>query len=107
MSSIIDWVIKGVQFIAEFINPISRVSALCAVAAGIWGYGKGLFNDLIGRLDQLSAGATGNADFTPLGFVNYVFPLDELLQHFTVLMALATVAAIIRVIKSWIPTVAS
>lgn len=46
------------------------------------------------------------ADFSPLGLVNYCFPLDTVLSMIVAIAALKTACAAIRVLKSFVPTVA-
>lgn len=68
-------------------------------------YINALWADLFARVDALAVGSTGVADFSPLGFVNYVFPLDTVLTFCTSYCALRLVCAAIRIVKSFIPTI--
>jgi len=106
ITSVFDGVTAAVRLAFRWSNPISRIGASGAVILGLWNFGRDLFRTLIGSLDQIAVGALGNADFTPLSFANYLFPIDDLLMHLTILMALTTVCALIRIIKSFIPSIA-
>jgi hypothetical protein len=105
--SITDVIFKIYALCVAFSNSISKGGGIFAVLIGVWGFGKGLISELIVKMDALAVGATGNADFTPLGFVNYIFPLDTLLSHVAILSALVLASALVRIIKSFVPTIAS
>jgi len=64
-----------------------------------------LWADLFGRLDSLTHGAFGVANFAPLGLVNYIFPLDTVLTFIVSYATLRGVCASIRIVKSFVPTV--
>lgn len=99
--------IRVVRLLTTFQGPFAKLSALCSLALALWTFARDLFRELLARLDLIAVQATGNADFSPLSFANYLFPVDEFCVHLTVLCVLTLVTALIRIIKSFIPTLAS
>lgn len=83
----------------------------CLIAAGAFLLAFGSFfvsmwSKVIAGLDALIVPAVdGSADFSPLGLVNYVFPLDTLLTMLSAYMALKVACAGLRVVKSFVPTI--
>ena len=58
------------------------------------------------KVDAMAAVAVGaSADFSPLGFINYVVPLDTILNFLAGYATLRLVCAGIRMIKSFIPLI--
>lgn len=99
-------------YLTAIYNFIATTSPAFRVAIGLGSffvavnaYINSLWSDLFGRLDGIVAGSFGNADFSPLGFVNYVFPLDSICTFLVSYAVLRVSCAGIRMIKSFIPTI--
>lgn len=76
------------------------LSSIYALANELWA-------SLFARIDALIMPAVGaSANFAPLSLVNYVFPLDTVLQLIVAYAGLRAACAVIRIIKSFVPTVA-
>lgn len=87
-------------------SPAVRVFlGIGSIAIAVNHYVNSLWMDLFGRIDAMAASSTGMADFSPLGLVNYVFPLDTMLSFVIAYGTLRTVCASIRIVKSFIPTI--
>jgi hypothetical protein len=68
-------------------------------------YFNQLWASLFSRIDAIVVPSGGSIDFSPLGLINYVFPLDT---GFTLLSAygsLYVLCAGVRIIKSFVPTI--
>lgn len=63
---------------------------------------------LFSRIDAAASPAmlSLGVDVQPLSFLNYVVPLDTLLTLLTAYFAFKGVSALIRIIKSFVPTIA-
>ncbi len=48
----------------------------------------------------------GVADFSPLGLANYIAPIDTLLTLIVVYMSVRLATVSIRIVKSFVPTIA-
>jgi hypothetical protein len=106
MINLADTVILGVRSLFKFANPTTAlVGALWGLAGLLLGVSDRI-DQLTTRLAQIVVSLTGVADFSALGVANYLFPLNQLLGYLTSYMALLLACAVIRVIKSFIPTVA-
>jgi len=110
MSSITDVVLRGVRLLAAFANPFANVGSLVTLVLAIFAKASGLLDALIVRMDTMISVmgnlAGGGADFRPLSFVNFVFPFSEFLGLLVGYLALLAVSVVIRIIKSFIPTIA-
>jgi len=104
--NIFDVVIKVAQFLFKQQIPLARAFGFFGVLMALWQAGTDFYGSIISRLDGLMVVALGSADFRPLAFVNFVFPLSDFLAFLTAYLAVYLVAACIRIIKAWIPTVA-
>ena len=90
------------------LNPLlSKLITLSVVMLSFWSFLREAWGSLFAKIDALVIPALpGGADFSPLGLCNYVFPLDTMLTYCVSLMALKLVCSGIRVVKSFVPTVA-
>lgn len=73
-------------------------------------YVQNLINEILSLVDTLMNFSLVTASTTfftsePVQLANYIFPLDTLLQGLAIIVLIYPVAIIIRVIKSFIPTV--
>jgi len=91
------------------LNPmfLSLFTATTSVLAGFtW-----INNHIAALMDKLDLLAqtsfSGTLNISPLGFVNTFVPLNEALTFFSAYLAVLTLCATIRIIKSFVPTVAS
>jgi len=83
------------------------ILALGAVIVAVVDYVNSLWAELFAKIDALVMPVLGEgANFSALGFVNYVFPLDTVLTMVLAYGALRLVCAGIRIIKSFIPSIA-
>lgn len=80
--------------------------AVAAFALAFAGFLAAMWSRLFAALDTLVLPTLSSADFSPFGLVNYVFPLDTLLTMLAAMGAVKVIAATIRIIKSFIPTIA-
>lgn len=68
-----------------------------------------LFNDLWGevftRLDAITLAAAPGLGIAPFALANGVFPLDTFFTYLTSYFALYLACSVIRIIKSFIPTI--
>jgi len=110
MKSIMDWVIAGVNLLSNFALPMARLLTLLAIATAFWASSSQLYTSVITGGDALilpdALVSPTSADFRPLAFVNFLFPLTEMMALLTAYMAIYAAAAVIRIIKSFIPTIA-
>lgn len=99
-------VISAIYNMVASMSPGFRVfMGVGSVALAINNYINELWAELFARVDAMAVGATGMADFSPLGMVNYIFPLDTVLTFLTAYATLRAACAAIRVVKSFIPTI--
>lgn len=94
------------KVLRKWTNPISRISA---AAAAVLAFFK-LFEDgwaaIFEKLDDLVVPALGGSvDFAPLSLANYFLPIDLVCTHLAIFCVLKLACAIIRIIKSFVPTV--
>lgn len=102
---IMSYVVVAWKFFRLFTNPVSGGFALLTLAFTIFSNAKALWVDMFTKMDQIAAGSIGSVDFQPLGFANYLLPLDELLTHLVGWAGVWVLCNIVRIIKSFIPTV--
>ena len=74
--------------------------------AGFFTYFNDLWSDLFTKIDALVVPAGAAADFSPLSMANYYFPLDTVCTYIASYLTFIAACTVIRVIKSFIPTVA-
>lgn len=89
-----------------FVTAASPALKIATFVIPFIAYTNTLWDGLFARIDGLVQVATGNADFSPLGLINYCFPLNVLLDYVIAYAALRTTCAAIRIIKSFVPSVA-
>ena len=83
------------------LNPVTFVfGSLCGLASNLGTYLDSLHSALV------SAKASGGGgSLVLLGQANTIFPVFEILTMLAALAALKVAAAVVRTVKSWIPTV--
>lgn len=96
---------KLLEYGGKNIVVFSQIGALLAVVVAVLKLLNELWLDLFARLDSLTVGAFGTADFSPCSFINYIFPLDDVLNAITIYAALRIACAGVRIVKSFIPTI--
>ena len=79
---------------------------MLTVALAVLQYFNGLWAALFAKTDTMVAGTAGTADFSALGLINYVFPLDTVCTFISAYAGVRLLCATIRIIKSFIPTIA-
>ncbi len=89
-------------------NPLFKVWAgLGTAAVAVFAWFSELWDNLFAQVDALVLTALPDGvDFSPLALMNYILPLDLLLSYIVAYGALYVVASVIRMIKSFIPTIA-
>lgn len=90
------------------LNPLI-VAAITAATAAVSAvnFANDLWQQLFAHLDALvKPSVAGTVDFSPFTLCNYFFPLDTLCTLTTTFAALYVSASAIRIIKSFIPTIA-
>lgn len=94
-------ILKGLWERAPWLwGSLVTLSSVYALASELWA-------QLFARIDALIMPALGGtANFAPLSLVNYVFPLDTVLELVIAYAGLRVACTIIRIIKSFVPTVA-
>jgi hypothetical protein len=100
-----DTIIALFRLVVKAANPATLFFASLYGLGGLLLGVTGKLDFIIARLQQLELGLTGSADFSVLGLANYLFPLGQLLGFFTAYMGLLLTCTLIRIVKSWIPTV--
>ncbi|MBI2510513.1 MAG: hypothetical protein HYV96_00920 [Opitutae bacterium] len=103
--------IAALNWIMTFLrntNPVVTSVFVGASAVGtVWQLFSSLWPTLFARIDALTVNATGGAlSFQPCGLINAIFPLAELLNFLVAYGALRLAAAGIRIVKSFVPTIA-
>jgi hypothetical protein len=99
------------NFVVTFLrnsNPLV-LSAFTLVTAflSVWQIFLGMWAAMIARIDLLVVSSLPSSlSFQPLGLINYVFPIVELLNLVVIIAALKTACAGVRIVKSFIPTIA-
>lgn len=79
---------------------------LMTLAVPIITYIADLWGGLFAKLDAMIIPALPSSlDFSPLGYVNYIFPMDTCLTFTAAYLVLYALSASIRIIKSFIPTI--
>jgi len=64
--------------------------------------------ELMTRIDTMPTITSGGAiSFSPLGLVDHFFPLSETITLFTAWLGVLLIASGIRIVKSFVPTLAS
>jgi len=92
-------------------NPfLTSAGVLLVTLLGGFRWLNAQYTTLISRLDALimPSGVSGaSIDLQPLGFINTFVPLSEAIAFFTAWVALLLICVGIRIVKSFVPTVAS
>jgi hypothetical protein len=88
-------------------NPVVKVTlAAFTILLSFSTYMDALWTDVFTKIGTLTAGTFGNLDFGSLTAINAVVPLDTFCTLATAYCALLVICTGIRIVKSWIPTVA-
>lgn len=104
MINIIIWIYRLLQ---GWQKEVARAAGVVVVLVSLIDYVNALWADLFARCDGLIAEATGGAiDFSVMGLANACFPLDTMLSLLVSYASVRLICAIIRIIKSFIPTIA-
>ena len=99
--------VKIYEWMGKYNPMVATILTGIGVGMAVWNFFKSLWVELFARGDALAvASMPSGVDFSPLGLANYVFPLDTLCSYIVTLGALKVVCVGIRVIKSFVPTIA-
>ena len=104
-TSIADIAIKSAQVLLRWGVPSTAIMGASVGLTGLLAGSSDKINEIILLADQVVVEVSGQVDFAPLALGNYLFPLDQLLSYVGVYLLLLGICALIRMIKSWIPTV--
>lgn len=103
-------IVSSVGYIARFLglfnNPATSTGAILALLVPVFSTARALWSQLFQYMDQLAVTTFGNVEFQPLGFANYLLPLDWFCTQLAVWFGVYVLTSIIRIVKSFIPTVA-
>jgi len=99
-------------FIVNFlgtVNPAFASITLCAVSTvSVLTWINAQWMEFINKIDTLVQSNFGGAiTFEPIALINTLMPLTEMLSYFTTWLAVLLVCTVIRVIKSFIPAIAT
>lgn len=88
-------------------NPMVRFwAALTSIAVAVVTWFSELWDAIFEKVDSLMMGSfPAGLDFSPLALMNYIIPLDLLFSYLIAYGALLVVASVIRIIKSFVPTI--
>jgi len=97
-----------VGFLAT-INPALAAVTLGAISVvGVMNWLNQQWTVLLVKIDALSAASfSGTLSFEPMALVNTFMPLTEGLSYLTAWIGILGVCTVIRIIKSFVPTIAS
>jgi len=101
--------LTGIFSVLNGLNPMFvTITSAVVSALSVFTWVNSLWADVIARVDALAVTSfSGTLTVAPVGFLNTFIPLQEAMTAFTAWLALITAAALIRIVKSFIPTVAS
>ena len=92
----------------SLLNPfVTLGGAVLTLVLGLFNFFNSMWAELLGRLSAVTL-PTGTAASVMQGFdfVNYVFPLSELFTFCSAFMAFYVLCAAIRIVKSFVPSIA-
>jgi hypothetical protein len=99
--------VKMVYTLLWSVNPSIKLAvAFGSLILGVNTYAKEMWDALFARIDALAVGVVQGLDLSPLATMNYFLPLDLICSYLVAYLALRLACVAIRVIKSFIPTVA-
>lgn len=89
-------------------GPVGTSIAFCiGVLISAITFFNDLWNNLFAKIDaMITPNLPSGFDLSPLALMNYIVPFDTMLTYTTALFGLYVVCVIIRIVKSFIPTVA-
>lgn len=103
--------LKALYQIVEWLGqttPVFRMVVLAGTTvASFTAWLNQVWADLFLRVDNyVKPTMEGVADFSPLGLANYIAPIDTLLTLIVVYMSVRLATVSIRIVKSFVPTIA-
>lgn len=104
-------IIQLVNWIITFLkntNPLV-VSLFTAVTAlvTVWNLFTTMWASMFAKIDAMVVGAAGGSlSFSPLGLIDYIFPLTEMLNFIVAYAGIRLACASVRIVKSFVPTIA-
>lgn len=107
----LSWISKVGESAARLIPVVGTITGFVTL---IFDLGEkivaGGFNFALERLDAIDTSAFANATYGAIAFIGYgnaVFPLDEAMSIGAALITACTTVAVIRWVKSFIPTLSN
>lgn len=110
-TGVLDQIVSAATFIASVFRKIFPHTgigfgfAVIATLGPLFEQARAFWTTLFDKIDQLAVTSFGDASFQPLGFANYLLPLDWLCTQLVIWFGVYALCAVIRIIKSFIPTV--
>jgi hypothetical protein len=91
------------------LNPvITAMVTVIVTVTGFFTWINSQWTVLLAKMDMMTqANFAGVLSLSPIGLINTFFPLSETLTFFSAWLGLVVVASTIRIVKSFIPTVAT
>ena len=104
MTKILTLILTGIQ---SFTNPLSLVITIATLGIGLLKFINTMWAALFAKIVALTLPtAVVPSVLSGLGFADYVFPVHELFTFGVAYCAFYAACALIRIIKSFVPTVA-
>lgn len=97
-----------VGFLAT-VNPVFATITLGAVSIlSVFTWLNQQWTEMLARIDALSAASfAGTLSFEPMALCNTLMPLTEGLSYVTAWLAILSICSLIRIVKSFIPAIAT
>ena len=90
------------------LNPlVVSMFAVVTTVASMFAFMNALWSELFARIGLISGGTFGTVSLSGLQLIDTIVPLTEFCGYLSAYMTLLGVCAIIRIIKSFVPTVAT
>lgn len=95
--------------IVRHIDPaVGSLMLITSTLGALFSWVNGLWGDLLARMGALAqANFAGSLNFDPVGLVDTFLPLHETLSLLSIYLTIIGTAAVIRIVKSFIPTIAT
>lgn len=95
-------------FSSGMASMLSPLGLIVGSAYALITLARELIAEMMTRIDALVVSALpSGVSFAPMGLIDTIVPLHEAIEFFSAWCALYLACAAIRIIKSWVPTVAS
>ena len=104
-------IVQLVNWIITFLkntNPLVVTGFTVTTAlVTVWNLFTTMWGSLFAKIDAMVVGASsGSLSFSPLGLIDYIFPMTELLNFIVAYAGIRLACASVRIVKSFVPTIA-